>query len=126
MTYWSQTYKNLINLPCLKRSIAIVFWPEDKNDLYVVTFNLKPASETVIMDSLSCLDLLLLVSLCQEQKQDPLLTHAWPYFLSEHPPDHRICSIKKKKKKSFWHIKNLLYYFTTLFYNILFIRYFII
>ena len=38
MTSWSQTYKNLINLPCLKRSIAIVFLPEDKNDLYVVTF----------------------------------------------------------------------------------------
>ena len=30
------------------------------------------------------------------------------------------------KKMSFYHIKNLLYYFTTLFYNISFIRYFII
>ena len=38
MTSWSHTYKNPINLPCLKRSIAIVFLPEDKNDLYVVTF----------------------------------------------------------------------------------------
>ena len=33
MTSLSQTYKNLINLPCLKRSIAIVFLPENKNDL---------------------------------------------------------------------------------------------
>ena len=45
MTSLSQTYKNLINLPCLKRSIAIVFLAEDKNDLYVVTLNLKLASK---------------------------------------------------------------------------------
>ena len=35
MTSLSQTYKNLINLPFLKRSIAIAiaFLPENKNDL---------------------------------------------------------------------------------------------
>ena len=86
MTSLPQTYKNLINLPRLKRSIAIVLLPEDKNDLYVITFNLKLASKIFhygfALLQPSCLDLLLLVPLWQEQKQDWLLTHAWPYFLS--------------------------------------------
>ena len=49
MTSLSQTYKNLINLACLKRSVAIVFLLEDKNDLLSLLTSIWPAKSFIMI-----------------------------------------------------------------------------
>ena len=49
--------------------------------------------------------------------------HIWTFIHHTYMLDPKSILISSLKKMSFWHTKDLLYYFSTLFYNIPFIRY---